>query len=217
MRSVGHVQRLYSWADYQSWNDGERWELIGGHPFCMSPAPTSRHQAIVTDLVVLLSHHLGGRTCRPLVAPTDVKLSDRDVVQPDILVVCNRSQIKETHVEGPPALVIEVLSPSSLRHDRVRKLRLYARSGVGEYWLVQPNPAVVEVLHLQGETYRVAGVYTDNETLRSPSFPELALDLAKVFALPLSAEEQIDEVRESAPPYGAGATSGQPASPPASH
>ena len=117
------------------------------------------------------------------------------------MVVCDRSQILETHIEGAPALVVEVLSPSTHRHDRVRKLRLYARFGIQEYWLVQPYPAVIEVLHLTGGDYRIAGAYTDVETLRSPTFPELALDLSEVFTLPISPAEQIDEIRESAPPY----------------
>ena len=195
--------RRFSWDDYRAWDDGERWELIGGQPFRMSPAPSSRHQMLVTRLCTQLSQHFEGRSCEPLVSPIDVKLSAEDVVQPDLVVICDRSQITETHIEGPPALAIEVLSPSSLRHDRVRKLRLYARAGVGEYWLVQPYPPVVEVLQLAGEHYRIDGAYTDSETLQSPTFPDLVLDLSAVFALPIPPAEQIDEIRESAPPYDA--------------
>ena len=193
----------FSWDDYRAWDDGERWELIGGQPFCMSPAPSSRHQMIVTRLCVELCQHFEGRSCVPVVSPIDVKLSAEDVVQPDLVVICQRSQITETHIEGAPTLAIEVLSPSSHRHDRVRKLRLYARAGVREYWLVQPNPPVVEVLQLTGEQYRIDGAYTETETLHSPTFPELVLDLSAVFTLPIPPAEQIDEIRESAPPYDA--------------
>ncbi len=196
--------RRFSWDDYRAWDDGERWELIGGLPFCMSPAPSSRHQMIVTRLCGHLFQHFEGRSCVPLVSPIDVKLSADDVVQPDIVVVCDRSKIWETHVEGAPTLAIEVLSPSTHRHDRVRKLRLYARAGVREYWLVQPYPAVIEVLQLTGEHYQIAGAYTDTETLYSPAFPELALDLSAVFTLPIPLADRIDEIRESAPPYDAG-------------
>lgn len=204
MRPAATDQRRYTWDHYRAWDDDQRWELIDGEPYCMSPAPSSRHQAIVSDLFGQLYQHFNGRPCRPLVSPIDVKLSASDVVQPDIVLICDRSQLRETHIEGPPALAIEVLSPSSHRHDRVRKLRLYARYGVQEYWLVQPYPAVIEVLQLVGDGYRIAGAYTDRETLHSPSFPELALDLATVFTLPVPAAERIDEVRESAPPpYGA--------------
>ena len=196
--------RRFGWHEYRAWDDGQRWELIAGEPFCMSPAPTSRHQAIVGDLFAFLHAHFRDRPCRPFVAPIDVKLSPEDVVQPDIAVVCDRSTVRTTHIEGSPALVVEVLSPSSHRHDRVRKLRLYAHFGVQEYWLVQPYPAVVEVLELAGSDYRIAGAYTDVETLHSPTFPELVLDLSEVFTLPIPPEEQIDEIRESAPPYDAG-------------
>ncbi len=159
---------------------------------------------IVGSLLAHLFQYFQGKPCEPLVSPIDVKLSADDVVQPDVAVVCDRTQIRETHVEGAPALAIEVLSPSSHRHDRVRKLRLYARAGVREYWLVQPYPAIIEVLQLTGEHYQIAGAYTDMETLHSPAFPDLALDLATVFTLSIPPAEQIDEIRESAPPYDAG-------------
>ena len=208
MGVASKARRRFTWDDYRTWHDDRRWELIDGDAFSMSPAPSSRHQLIVGDLFSLLHQHFQGRPCRPLVSPVDVKLCAEDVVQPDIVVICDRSQILETHIEGAPTLVIEVLSPSSHRHDRVRKLRLYARFGVREYWLVQPHPAVIEVLQLAGGDYRIAGAYTDAETLSSPTFPELALDLSAVFTWPIPAAEQIDEVREAAPPYAAGAPGG---------
>lgn len=196
--------RRYTWEDYRAWDDGERWELISGEPYCMSPAPTSRHQAIVTDLSVLLHQQLKNDRCRTFVSPIDVKLSDDNIVQPDVLVICDRSQIRKTHIEGAPAIVVEVLSPSTSRHDRLRKLQLYAEFGVPEYWIVKPYPPMVEVLQLVDGAYRIVGVYTETDTLRSPTFPEFAIDLSAAFTLPVLAEEQIDEVRESAPPYAAG-------------
>ncbi len=208
MSIANRLDRRYTWSDYRFWGDEERWELIGGEPFCMSPAPSSRHQAIVTDLSAILHGSLQDGRCRAFVSPIDVKLSENDVVQPDLVVVCDRSQIRETHVEGPPALVVEVLSPSTSRHDRVRKLRLYARFRVEEYWIVQPYPPMVEVLQLAGDGYRIAGVYTESDELRSPTFPDLVIDLAAAFTLPVPVEEQIDEIRESAPPYAVGARSG---------
>ncbi len=197
------ARHRFTWDDYRAWDDGERWELIAGQPYCMSPAPATRHQVIVGNLFAHLHRHFQGRSCEPIVSPIDVKLSAEDVVQPDVVVTCDPAQNAETHIEGAPALVIEVLSPSSHRHDRVRKLRLYARAGVEEYWLVQPYPAVIEVLQLGGDHYQIAAAYTDAETLKSPMFPELSLDLSAVFTLPIPPAEQIDEIRESAPPYDA--------------
>ena len=203
MGATNKARRGFGWNDYRAWDDGQRWELIGGEAFCMSPAPSVRHQVIVGRLFGQLLQHFQG-PCEPLVSPVDVKLSAQDVVQPDIVVVCDRTKILESHVEGPPDLAVGVLSPSSHRHDRVRKLRLFAAFGIREYWLVQPCPSVIEVLQLIGADYRVAGAYTDTETLHSPTFPDLALDLSAVFSLPIPVEEQIDEIRESAPPYDTG-------------
>lgn len=205
MTSARALEKSFDWNDYRSWDDGERRELIGGEAYLMSPAPSSRHQDVVGSLFGHLFEHFRGRGCRPFVSPIDVKLSEHDVVQPDVVVICDRSSLHETHIEGPPDLVIEVLSPSTQRHDRVRKLRLYAHTGVQEYWLVQPYPALIEVLYLEDGLYRVAGTYTERDVLHSPSFPELALDLAEIFTLSIPPSERIDEVRESAPPYVAGA------------
>ena len=80
-------------------------------------------------------------------------------------------QIQATHIEGPPRLVVEILSPSTLRHDRVRKLNLYARAGVAEYWIITPHPFMVEVMRLG---------YTETDRLCSCEFPELELDLTEL-------------------------------------
>ena len=154
-RAAARADTTFTWQDYRTWPDSERWELIDGEPFAMSPSPTDRHQLICVALVAGMAPHFRGKPCRLLVSPMDVKLSDTDVVQPDLLAVCDPNQFKGTHIEGPPALVVEVLSPSSELHDRMRKLDLYARYGVKEYWLVRPYPSAVEVLILDGPGYRI--------------------------------------------------------------
>ena len=188
-----------SWSDYQSWNDDTRWEIIDGHPFAMT-APRVSHQAVCGEMHVKLHSHFQKRPCRVFLSPIDVKLSEHDVVQPDLIVVCDRSRITASHIDGPPTLVVEILSPSTQRHDRVRKLRLYARFGVKEYWMIQPYPALVEVLTLDGTGYRIAGTYTESDTLVSPQFPELSINLGEVF-LDIEDGDVIEEVREGSPPY----------------
>ena len=111
----------------------------------------------------------------------DLKLSESDVVQPDLLLVCEPEQIKPGHIEGAPSLVIEILSPSSMAHDRVRKLRLYARAGVKEYWLIDPTSEILEILHLNGDAYKVALTCTRTDTFQSPSFPDWHIDLEELF------------------------------------
>lgn len=194
---------FFTWDDYQSWDDGERWEIIDGEAYNMSPAPRVRHQEVLVELITQLRSFFRKKACTILLAPTDVKLSEHDVVQPDILVVCDANQLKETHVEGPPALVVEILSPTTEKHDRIRKLRLYAKYGVQEYWIVTPYPSLVEVLVLKDDQYQIHGVYSNNDQLTTPSFAGLKITLNKVFDFPISENERIDEVRESTPPYAA--------------
>ena len=156
----------------------------------MSPSPTARHQGIQVRLSFGLQAFFRGKTCQVYTAPLDVKLSETDIVQPDVLVVCNPNQIKRTHIEGAPALVVEILSDSSERHDRGVKMRLYAAHGVPEVWLVTPYPSMIEVYRLDGPGYRLIATHTPPDTLKSPGFPKLKLKLKDVFDFPLEPDEK---------------------------
>lgn len=184
-----------SWTDYQTWTDDERWEIIDGHPYAMS-GPNTLHQILCTDLCYVLMTYFKGKPCRVISSPLDVRLSEYDVVQPDLVVVCDRAQIAKAHIEGPPTLVVEILSPSSIRHDRIRKARLYAAAGIKEYWILQPSPAMVEVLSLDGATFRLHGSYSDKDRLVSAVFPDLEVDLSELFPY-----EEVDEIKEGVPTY----------------
>ena len=192
----------YTWDDYCTWQDDKRWEIIGGEAFDLTPAPALWHQAISRELEYRLMSFFAVKTCQVFDAPIDVKLSDEDIVQPDIVVVCNRDQMKTTHIEGPPRLVIEILSPGSFRHDRVRKMELYAGFGVKEFWLVTPDPPLIEVFVLTGTSYRLHGGYGPDETLRSSTFPKLKLSLIGVFTVPGAPAGRGKKVKETAAPYG---------------
>jgi Uma2 family endonuclease len=128
----------YTWTDYQTWSDEERWEIIDGVPYAMTPAPSTKHQTVALRFASRLEQRLAGKPCRPFVAPTDVRLSETDVVQPDILVVCDPTKITATHIEGAPDLVLEILSPTTSAKDLRQKKALYERSGVREYVVVDP-------------------------------------------------------------------------------
>ncbi len=189
----------YLWSDVQNFDSEQRWELIDGYPFAMS-SPLTAHQLISMQLTAALLPLLQKGPCRLLAAPMNLKLSERDLVQPDLLVVCDPAQLRRTHIEGPPRLVVEILSDSSLRHDRVRKMNLYARTGVQEYWILTPHLPMVEVFSNQGGHFVVAGSYTESDLLRSPAFPEWSLKLASVFEN-LPPQPAIEEVREATPEY----------------
>lgn len=149
-----------------------------------------------------MSNWFKGKPCALLVSPLDVVLSEEDVVQPDLFVVCDKSQIKRTHIEGAPALVVEIVSESFSMHDRLLKLNLYARCGVNEYWIVTPFPSMVEVLSLANGKYVVQHVFGRDDTLISPSFPELPITLADVFDFPLEPDEEPPVAKEPpAPAY----------------
>jgi Uma2 family endonuclease len=201
MAQPATAYRHFTWEDYRSWPEDERWELVAGDPVAMSPSPGFRHQAVTVALTVALGAFLKGHRCRVLAAPMDVRLSDVDVVQPDVLVVCDPRKIRETHIEGAPDLVIEVASPTTTVYDRTLKLELYARYGVREYWLVTPYPHLAEVLLLDGDSYRVHRTYRRQDTLTSPTLTGLALSLSGVFDFPIPEEDRIEEVHEEPPPY----------------
>lgn len=187
-----------SYDQMAGWQDERRWEIIDGHPFQIS-APSPLHQEVVGSFYVAMALALRGKRCRVYLSPIHVRLSDWDAVQPDLAVICDREQVRSTHLEGPPAIAVEVVSPSSSRHDRIRKLRLYAKFRVQEYWLVSTMPPVLEVLVLDGDTYRIAQVHSDAGRFQSPTVPDLDLDLAAVFE-PCDTSG-LEEIREAVPPY----------------
>ncbi len=194
----------FTWDDYRTWPDDERWQIVDGIAYAMN-APLTRHQLLQARLTYLLYAHLDGKPCTVLPAPTDLKLSEEDVVQPDLLVVCEPEKIKTTHVEGAPRLIVEILSPSTEQLDRGPKLDLYAASGVPEVWLITPYPPLLEIFRLDGDTYRRVSAFTERGTFHSPVFPDLTLDLPALFDLPIAPEERL-AVRERQPPYPAGRT-----------
>jgi len=188
----------YTYADYASWPEGERWELVDGIPYAMTPSPSTRHQRISLGLASELRKCLEGKQCEVLAAPMDVKLSEEDVVQPDAFVYCHPEQDKSDYVEGAPVVVVEVVSPTSGVHDRMRKLHLYARYGVKEYWIVSPEDQLVEVLVLADGVYSVADVFGRDDELASTQLPDVTIDLSCIFTDP----PPPDQVKEGVPPYG---------------
>lgn len=164
-------------------DDQARYEIIDGELFEM-PSPTSAHAMAVAALISLLLpivERLGGRW---LTAPLDVFFAGADPVQPDLLVLLpdSHARIVRRGIEGPPDLVIEVLSPANRAHDQVRKRALYARGGVREYWIVDPGERSIEVIGPGGVTvHRVdAGA---GPLLRSPLLGELTVSLDALFLM----------------------------------
>lgn len=164
-------------------DDGNRYEIIGGQLF-VSPSPNSRHQRVSFELAgVLYAFLKETSTGFGFAAPMDVRLSPNDVVQPDLFVVLrHHSEIIEgPAIAGAPDLVIEILSPSSIETDFLRKSKLYERSGVREYWIVNPEGETVSVQSLDGDRFVIAGEYRREDTLHSSVLEGFELELASIF------------------------------------
>ncbi|MDD5297996.1 MAG: Uma2 family endonuclease [Rhodocyclaceae bacterium] len=180
----------FTWQDYQNWPADERWELIGGVAYAMSPAPTIKHQSVAGEFFFRLRQHFGGKPCQPFIAPVDVRLSDLDVVQPDVLVVCDRNKITPTHIEGAPDVVLEVLSPATAAKDQREKKALYERAGVREYVVVQPLDHYAIRFLLLPETGRFdqGTLFSADEFLVFATLENLEIPLWEVFEVPRPGE-----------------------------
>ena len=173
----------YTVADYMNWPDEERWELIDGVAYDMSPAPTIKHQNIAGRIYSRFEQKLRGKTCQPFIAPVDVVLSDIDVVQPDVIVVCDPNKITERNIQGPPDWVAEVLSPSTARKDLREKKALFERSGVREYVIFDPLNGLVQRFVLTDGAYGAGQILDRQESLELGFMPGEFLPLAEVFGL----------------------------------
>ena len=176
----------YTYEDYRRTPDDERFELLDGE-LIVVPAPRVDHQRIVLRLASLLDAFVEERRLGVvLLAPCDVVLSDTDVVQPDVLfVAAERAHIiVPENVRGAPDLVVEVLSPSSAKRDRIEKPALYAKHAVREYWHVDVGAGTLTVLRLADTRFEIDGVYGKGRTVTSPSLPGLRFTLDRVFRSP---------------------------------
>ena len=157
----------YTYHDYLTWPDEERWEVIEGVAYDMSPAPSVKHQRIVWNIVGNISNYLGAQEkCRGFSAPTDVVLDEHNVVQPDVFVVCDRAKIGEQAIMGAPDLVIEVVSPATEVKDRREKKAVYEKFAVGEYILVFPEREYVERYLLEEGKYGPPEIVNWDETIK---------------------------------------------------
>jgi Uma2 family endonuclease len=185
------LKERYTYGDYRSWHDELSWELIDGGAFCMSPGPGTAHQSLLTNLIVELGNYFKGKECRVFAAPFDVMLPKGEeaedeidtVVQPDIMILCDKSKLERVGIKGAPDVVFEILSPSTARRDLADKLYLYERAGVREYLIVDPDNRVVTAYRRgDKELFSKRAVYRASGTLEFETFPDLKIPLDAVFA-----------------------------------
>ncbi len=177
--------RRWTYAEYAKLpNDGKRYQILDGE-LHVSPAPSLLHQDIVGNLYALLLAHVRRRRLgRVFVSPVDVVLDRTDVVQPDVVFVSRRRRrvLTTANVQGAPDLAVEVLSPSTARLDRVRKLDAYAKFGVAHYWIIDSETKQLEELVLAQGVYRPkALVERDDGVFRPALFPGLKIRLGDLW------------------------------------
>ena len=199
------TQKTTRWCygDYVNWQDDQRWELIEGVAYNMTPAPSFRHQEVVGNIFYLLKQNISA--CHVIASPIDVLMPSAEqtgdhsdnkshnysddnsdekvetVVQPDILILCDEAKISEKCIRGAPDLIVEVLSPATAKKDEGIKRDLYERAGVEEYWLVHPLDHTINRYTLENNRYRRSDVYGLGDTITSSRFPELELVLSQLF------------------------------------
>ena len=180
----------YTFADVLTWPDDERAEIINGEPVMMAPPPSSEHQEISMELSAQLHAYLKGKRCKVYAAPFAVRLFEEDgdrpddvdtMVEPDISVVCDPNKIDRHGCKGAPDMVVEILSPSTQRHDRFTKFSLYQRAGVKEYWIVDPESKAVQSFVLEDGRYSVKEYGTAGDTMRVSVLEDCVIDLSEVF------------------------------------
>lgn len=179
----------YNLADALAWSEQDRIELIDGYPVMMAP-PTRAHQKAVMELSRQLANYLAGKKCEVYPAPFAVRLFERDenrpedvdtLVEPDVSVVCDPSKLDDIGYKGAPDLVMEILSPTTQRHDRFTKFNLYQQAGVQEYWIVDPDNKSVQVFILDDGRYVAKDFGTVEDTLKVNVLEGCTIDLSQVF------------------------------------
>ena len=165
--------KTYTYKEYLTWPEGEGWEIIDGTAYDMTPAPKVKHQNIAGNLYIKIKTHIDN-PCYTGISPIDVIFDEQNVVQPDVLVVCDRSKITEDNIKGAPDLIAEVISESTEVKDRREKKNLYERFGVREYILVFPEREYVERYCLKEGKYGGPEIFNWDEVLKLTVF---ALDI----------------------------------------
>ena len=179
---IRQEKERFTYTDYCKWDDGQRWELIDGVPYLMaSPAP--KHQEILLGFGAEFRARLRGKKCK-VYTELDVRLNydkaDDTVFRPDLIVVCDPEKVGKTAINGAPDLIIEILSPSTRKHDITTKFVKYREAGVKELWYVDPDVQTVMVYKWSDGVY-IADNYGPTDKITVGILPELTIDMRDIF------------------------------------
>ena len=183
-------EEMYTYRRYcDELDDGNRYEIIDGVPYMMA-APFRQHQDILGEIYGRLYNYLQGKKCKAYVSPFDVRLAIYgevgddviNVVQPDIMVFCDRNKLDDKGAIAAPDIAIEILSPSSIKNDKYRKFNLYEKAGVKEYWIVDGANEVVEMFKLDDGKFTLNAVLQTEDVITSSVLEGLEIKVSDIFA-----------------------------------
>lgn len=180
--------KKYTYEEFlQITRNVDRAELIDGEIFFLA-SPSPEHQRITGRLYASLLKHFDGKACEAFIAPLDVILEndefeEKNSVQPDVMVICDKSGINKINYTGVPTIVIEVLSPSTTATDTIKKMYLYMKYGVPEYWIVSPKNKTISVYFYDKEmkAYTEPNIYSKEDIVKSKIFSEISIELMEIF------------------------------------
>jgi Uma2 family endonuclease len=184
------LDERFTYGDYLTWDDDKRWELIDGVLYDLTPTPWLAHQRILMELGFQVATYCVGKPYKVFYVPLDVRLPKADecdelvdtVVQPDLIVICDKSKLDKAGCRGAPDLVVEILSPWTAQKDLTVKFARYERAGVREYWIVDPDEKSVRIFMLGPDgRYGPSRLFLDGDSVNVGIFPDLEIDLAPVF------------------------------------
>lgn len=186
-------QHEYTYKDYLSWPEDERWEIIDGIAYAQA-TPSPLHQRISGNLYFELHGYLKGKQCQVFAAPFTVRLpmdngetdesKNKNVVEPDLSIVCDKSKLDKNGYDGTPTLIIEIVSKSSVKCDQFIKLNKYEKAGVDEYWIISPeNQSIAKYSLNEQGNYEKPNIYAmaDDEVIISSTFTDLTIKLKNIF------------------------------------
>lgn len=178
--------KIYTYDDYLKFIDDQPVEIIDGRICAMSPAPSRIHQTIISKLIIAIGRYIEDNhgDCEIFTAPFDVILveeneaekNSKNIVQPDISVICDQNKLTDKGCTGSPDMIVEVVSPFNPRNDYIKKLNLYEQFKVREYWIINPMKKTILVYTLSNNGYDMPDVYTFNDKVRVTIYDNLEID-----------------------------------------
>lgn len=187
--ALPHDHSTLTYEEYLKLNEEIRFEVIDGQVYNMTPAPSTKHQAIQRELLTEFNLFLRGKSCSVFGSPIDVCFSENDHdirkikewVEPDLVIVCDKRKIHEKRIVGAPDLIVEILSKSTAKKDKFIKFNRYQKERVQEYWIVDPIHESIDVYLLENGLYQHNGIYFKDDAIPVQLFEGFMIELKNIF------------------------------------